>query len=204
MYCYDVFLRVTGVAYDIQDQGTEGLYCVTLSSNINYDIKNPGDRFAMQECARLCALYNMKLSNERDFYFDFYDSQGVSLDSLSEHPWIEVDYESMLENYEFQADFVGKVEPKAYFEGVYCKEMNYLFRGQTRVVRWVGEFVGSTVEIVEAQELVEEDWIALDDEAYYALATDAKDWLEEDVMFNFFLDYDTRFVSSVNLFEFED
>ena len=202
MYCYDVFLRVTGVAYDIQDQGTEGLYYITLSSNVRYDTQNPGDRLAMQECARLCALYNMALSNERDFYFDFYDGEVVALDVVTEHTWIDIDDEKMLENYDFQAEFIGKVEPKAYFEGVYCKEMSYLFRGQTRTVRWVGEFVSSTVELVEAQEFIDEEWVSLDDETYYALKTDAKDWLEEDVMFNFFLDYDTRFINSVSLFEF--
>lgn len=203
MYCYDVYLRVTGVAYDIQDQGTEGLYLIKLSSNQKYNTQNPGNRLAMQESARLCALYALDLSNDRDFYFDFYDEEGQSLDAFSAHSWIDVNYGAMLESYEFQSDFIGRINPKDVYEGVFCKEMSYLFRGETKTVRWIGEFANSTVALVEAQEYVDEEWIALDDETFYALAQDVKDWLEEDVMFGFFLDYDTSFIRSINLFEFD-
>ena len=202
MYCYDIFLRITGVAYDIQDQGTEGLYLIKLSSNQNYDMTNPGDRLAMQECARLSALYSLELSNDKDFYFDFYDEEGKSLDVLSEHSWLEIDYEQMLEKYDFQAQLVGRVQPNEFFEGIFCRKMNYLFKGESKVIRWVGEFSNATVDVVEAQEYINEEWIPLDDTTYFALSQDVRVWLEEPAMFDFFLDYDTYFVRSINLFEF--
>lgn len=103
---FEVYVRVSGIAFEPEDEGVQGLYGVELSCDSEFDLKDPVVRVSIAEHASQAFHNKIAIECLDDFYIEYFDQNGEELDQLSDRAGVTLDLEAIVEEYPFYTEQV--------------------------------------------------------------------------------------------------